>query len=68
MAAKTVDREALNAMGCDIPGCAHDHSILYLLAECHPKAGTRVKYVKADSLLIIQCSRCGKEVVRVKLD
>lgn len=67
MASKTFNKEALNELGCSVPNCGHDHSILYLIAQCHPKAGTRVKYHKNDELLIVQCSRCGKDVVRIQL-
>lgn len=67
MAAQTIDKAALQEMGCYVPNCEHDHSVIYLVAECHPKAGTRIKYVKSDELMIIQCCKCGKEVIRIRL-
>jgi hypothetical protein len=67
MAAKTIDKAALHAMGCDVVDCGHDHSVIYLMSACHPKAGTRIKYVKADETMIMQCCKCGKEVIRVRI-
>jgi hypothetical protein len=57
----------MRAAGCGSPGCKHDHSILYLHSRCHPKSAVEVKYVKADSELVIECSQCGQLVCRIQI-
>ena len=68
MAAKNVTKHDLNEMGCGVPGCGHDHSILYLIPGCHPTGGTSVRYEKRSERLVISCKKCGKEVVRICLN
>lgn len=55
----------LDKMGCGVPDCGHDHSILYLHSRCHLRAGSSVRYEKKSGLIIVDCKVCGKEVARV---
>jgi hypothetical protein len=55
----------LDAAGCDMPDCGHDHSVIYLHAACHPHSATRARYEKALGHLIIACHKCGTEVARI---
>lgn len=43
----------------------HSHEALFLLARCHASAAT--KAVLAGDVLTIQCARCGKIVVRLRV-
>jgi len=60
-------RLQLDIAGCGQPNCNHDHSVLFLHAACHPNAGTWAKYDKPSGALIIECKRCKKLVVQVKV-
>jgi hypothetical protein len=60
-------RRLLDPMGCATPNCGHDHSVLYLHQACHPNAGTLAKYDKPSGSVIIECKRCKKLVVQVKV-
>ena len=60
-------RKQLDAAGCEIPNCGHDHSTIFLHALCHPSAGTRVSYDKPTGLLTIDCRRCKKLIAQVKV-
>lgn len=60
-------REDLDAVGCDTPGCTHDHSVLVMNASCHPMAGLCVAYDKRSGALRITCGRCDKPVARVSV-
>jgi hypothetical protein len=62
-----LSRRQLDVAGCDEPNCGHDHSVLYLHAACHPKAGTNARYDKPTGLLTIECKRCNKLVAQVKV-
>jgi hypothetical protein len=64
---KVVTKKDLDASGCGVPDCGHDHSVLYLHPRCHLRAGTRVRYEKATGLLVVECVRCGREVTRIAL-
>jgi hypothetical protein len=33
---QALSKQELDAMGCSIPDCGHDHSIIYLNPRCHP--------------------------------
>jgi hypothetical protein len=60
-------RDQLDKMGCGIPNCGHDHTVLHLQAVCHPNAGTAVKYDKRTGLLTIECKKCKTLMARVKV-
>jgi hypothetical protein len=61
--------DALVAAGCDKAGCTDDHtqhgSVMYFHAGCHPVVGTWASYVRGSGELLVQCSICGREVMRV---
>lgn len=58
----------LNRMGCGTPDCGHDHTILYLNARCHPKAGTFASYDKSTGSLLIECAKCEKPIVEIAVN
>ena len=60
-----ITREDLDAAGCDTPGCTRDHSIVCLIAGCHPEAGTSVAYDKRIGALRLACCECGGEYVEI---
>ncbi len=64
----TLTRVVLDKMGCATPFCGHDHSILYLHAQCHPRAKLDARYVKDDGVLILTCAVCQKETARVAVE
>lgn len=57
--------EALDAAGCDNPGCRHDHTVIYLHALCHPSAGSRVSYDKRSGMARVECRRCSDLVAEI---
>jgi hypothetical protein len=63
MQALTAD--SMNRMRCENPNCGHDHSVLYLNASCHPKAGVEVRYTKATAILTLECKKCKKVVADI---
>jgi len=60
-------QSTLNPRGCELPGCDHDHSTLYLCQQCHPKAGLDVLYVKANGTLEITCKKCDRFVALIQV-
>lgn len=52
-------------MGCGVPDCGHDHSVLYLHAQCHITGGTRASYDKNTGILTIACIKCTKPVATI---
>lgn len=59
---KSLTRTILDAEECHTPGCQKDHSILYILAKCHPKSGLEAVYHKPTGLLRLTCCEC-EEIV-----
>ena len=55
----------LDATGCNMPNCGHDHSVLYLHAICHPGYAVDVRYEKKLGHLVVTCHKCGQEVARI---
>lgn len=60
-------REQLDSMGCSMPNCDHDHSVLYLEPACHPGSGTDVIYAKENGTLQIVCHVCEKPVAHIQV-
>jgi hypothetical protein len=60
-------RKELDAAGCDMPDCGHDHSILYFHGRCHPASSVDAYYEKGDGLLHIRCHTCGKPISNIKV-
>lgn len=60
-------RKDLDASGCGTPDCGHDHSELYLVAQCHPSANVEVRYVKATGWLAVHCAKCKKLIVNIEV-
>ena len=56
----SISRKELNQLGCNVPDCGHDHSVLYIHSQCHPKAGCTVLYQRDNGLLVFTCGRCKK--------
>jgi hypothetical protein len=59
-------RATLDRQGC-VEGCTHDHSVLFLHASCHLKAGLTVSYVKATGVLEMRCARCSMPVAAIQV-
>jgi hypothetical protein len=55
----------LDAAGCDNPRCTHDHSKIYLIPSCHPRAGISALYDKPSGTLEFECRRCRAPVAVV---
>ncbi len=53
-----LSRLDLDAAGCGTPNCGHDHTVLYLTAACHPRAGHEVSYDKRI---------CKKSVAQIRV-
>jgi len=62
---RPLTRPELDAQGCGIPYCGHDHSTLYFHSQCHPKAGLEASYIKATGELVLNCQQCHKFVTRL---
>jgi hypothetical protein len=58
-------REEMDRAGCGNPACDHDHTILFLHAGCHPRAGLKVAYDKRVGVLTIACKRRDKGVAEI---
>jgi len=58
-------RRDLDSFGCDTPDCGHDHSVLYLIARCHPRAGVDARYVKQTGSLVFECRDCKRLVAEI---
>ena len=58
-------RRMLDQVGCETPGCTHDHSVLNVVAACHPEEGLEVAYHKADGVLRIYCEVCGTGIAKI---
>jgi hypothetical protein len=58
-------RVELDAMGCQTPGCTHqhDHTPMFLHARCHMDSGVTVQYF--DGALTINCAKCKAFICRV---
>lgn len=63
----SLGKTELNEMGCSTPNCTHDHSTLFLIPGCHRGAAVDVKYVKATGVLTVQCHKCKRLVVELKV-
>lgn len=58
-------REDLDVQGCGNPTCTHDHTVLFLTALCHQKAGLAVRYDKRDGAIHVLCARCENPVATI---
>ncbi len=58
-------RDELDQAGCDNPNCTHDHSVLYLSGNCHPRAGSVITYHKATGTIRAHCLKCEKFVIEI---
>lgn len=57
----------LDQQGCDTPNCGHDHTVLFLSATCHPRAGLQVSYSKATGVLTCACRTCKATVGEIRV-
>jgi hypothetical protein len=57
--------EALEPVGCGTPDCGHDHSVLFLHAQCHPSGKLAVAYFKARCVIRVTCARCDELVAEI---
>ena len=63
--AATLTREVLDQSHCATPDCGHDHSVIYIHAQCHPRSELAVRYEKAEGECVIECGTCRREVTRL---
>jgi hypothetical protein len=59
-------RAELDKLGCGMPGCLHDHSVLYLQTRCHSQ-GVRVTYNLDAGDLKLECAECGHLVSEIRV-
>lgn len=64
---KALTQKQLEPMGCAIPNCGHDHTVLYLNQRCHPTANAQVFYNKRTKILTVVCAKCRELVADVKV-
>ena len=57
----------LDATGCGTADCGHDHSVLMLIATCHPRAGVMVEYHKSVGGLFFSCKSCRQRIVEIEV-
>lgn len=55
----------LDRGGCGTLNCGHDHTILWLHAACHPRAGLAVAYDKSTGRLAVGCKQCKNPVAEI---
>lgn len=53
----------VNTCDCDEGHC--EHSVLYLHPNCHPSAGTWVRYTKGSGELEVTCKKCKRLVCKI---
>lgn len=58
-------QKQLNQMGCGVPSCKEDHSVLHLNSRCHTGASTEAAYEKATGILTIRCYICKEPVAKI---
>jgi len=59
---RPVTQADLLQRGCAVPGCTHDHSVLYPRARCHTR-GLDAEYSKEHGTLTLTCYECNSLVV-----
>lgn len=50
---------------CEDPHCNHEHSTLYLHAQCHKRSPVSVSYTKGSKVLRVECAECGRLIAEV---
>lgn len=61
------DVQAIVARGCQTPGCTHKHHKLVVVARCHPKANVITVLNSLRGEIQIQCEKCDKMIVAIKI-
>jgi len=64
---QVLTQKELNAAGCGIPNCDHDHSILFFHSRCHPGRPIRAHYTKATGIITAKCAVCDRLVGEIKV-
>jgi len=63
------DLENAAAQGCQSPGCDHKHAgPLFLHARCHDYEGLSVSFEYGNEYLVVACSKCAVEVIRIQIE
>jgi hypothetical protein len=62
---KPLTRAKLDSMGCGMPDCGHDHTVLYLHSRCHPASGVSAHYDKRTGTLTINCRSCKTFIAEI---
>lgn len=63
----SLTRKELDASGCGMPNCDHNHDELYLHSVCHPTALLEVRYMKVSGELVMSCGTCGKTIAVIEV-
>jgi len=64
---RTLTQEDLNQTGCSEPGCVDDHSVLFIHASGHRRAGVEACYRKASGVMEFRCQKCAAMVVEIQV-
>ncbi len=63
---EVVSFDDLWGLSCESPECTHEeHGPLYLHSGCHPTKPTWARFEPEEGLIIITCSECDKEIIRI---
>jgi hypothetical protein len=56
--AEPLTRAKLDAMGCGMPNCDHDHTRTFLTPRCHVGGPVEAYYDKSTGLMNFRCYEC----------
>ena len=57
----------LDRTHCETPGCTCDDSVIFLSAQCHPRAGAVAAYHKATGTMRLQCRVCALVIAEIEV-
>jgi hypothetical protein len=60
-------RKELDELGCSMPNCDHDHSVLYFNGRCHTGGAVEVAYHKEDGCIHVSCFTCKAYIGSIKV-
>ena len=57
----------LDKLGCKVPGCGCDQSVLFFHQVCHFGGPIEASYDKLDKTVTVACLVCHKQIVVVQV-
>ena len=63
----SLDREQLDQMSCNHPGCSHEGHPLVLHSRCHPRAAQIVRFDLDSKAIECSCSDCSRFIALIAL-